>query len=122
MNYFDIKEIIEEYDSIVLYRHIRPDYDALGSQLGLKYLLLENYPTKKIYTYGLENMNNPDFLEDMDNPSVDIIKKSLTIILDTSTHDRADDTSYLKGLKSLKIDHHLESENNTDYFFVIESA
>ena len=42
--------------------------------------------------------------------------------MDTSTHDRADDTSYLKGLKSLKIDHHLESENNTDYFFVIESA
>lgn len=47
MNYFKIREIIEDYDSIVIYRHIRPDYDAYGSQLGLKQLLLDNYPEKE---------------------------------------------------------------------------
>ncbi len=122
MDYLKIKKIIEEYDSIVIYRHIRPDYDALGSQLGLKHLLKENYPAKKIYTYGLENMDNPEFLEDMDNPSLDIIKKSLTIILDTSTSERADDETYRLGKKTLKIDHHLESEKSTDYHFVDEKA
>ncbi|NLZ75259.1 MAG: bifunctional oligoribonuclease/PAP phosphatase NrnA [Erysipelotrichia bacterium] len=122
MDFINLKEIIEKYNSIVLYRHIRPDYDACGSQLGLKHLLLENYPDKSIFTYGLENMDNPEFLEEMDNPSLDIIKNSLTIILDTSTHDRADDQSYIQGLKSLKIDHHLESEKNTDYVFVDETA
>ncbi len=122
MNYFDIRELIEKNESIVIYRHIRPDYDAYGSQLGLKHLLLENYPEKKIYTYGLENMDNPEFLEEMDNPSIDIIEKSLTIILDTSTHDRADDETYKRGAVSLKIDHHLESEDSTDYSLVIETA
>ncbi|HPX32740.1 MAG TPA: bifunctional oligoribonuclease/PAP phosphatase NrnA [Erysipelotrichaceae bacterium] len=122
MNFIYLKEIIEEYNSIVIYRHIRPDYDAYGAQLGLKHLLLENYPNKNVFTYGLENMDNPEFLEDMDNPSLDIIKNSLTIILDTSTHDRADDQSYIYGLKSLKIDHHLESEGNADYMFIDESA
>ena len=118
MNYYQIKDIIEKYDSIVIYRHIRPDYDAYGAQLGLKYLLLENYPKKNIYTYGLEKLDNPDFLEEMDNPILEIIKKSLTIVLDTSILDRVDDNSYLQGLNSLKIDHHLESENFTDYNFI----
>ncbi len=122
MNYFDIKKIIEKYETIVIYRHIRPDYDAYGSQLGLKYLLQDNYPEKNIYTYGLEKMNNPQFLEEMDNPAMEIIKNSLTIILDTSTQDRTDDESYLQSIESLKIDHHLESENCTDYRFVNEKA
>ncbi|MGI6608164.1 MAG: DHH family phosphoesterase [Erysipelotrichaceae bacterium] len=122
MNYFEIRNIIEQYDSIVIYRHFRPDYDASGSQLGLKHILKENYPEKKVFTFGLENIENPDFLEEMDNPPLEVIKNSLTIILDTSTHDRADDQSYLKGLKSLKIDHHLESEKNTDYSLIVETA
>ena len=33
-----IKEIIEkikEYQEIVIYRHVNPDYDAFGSQFGM---------------------------------------------------------------------------------------
>jgi nanoRNase/pAp phosphatase (c-di-AMP/oligoRNAs hydrolase) len=33
-DYREIKEIIEQYDSLCIYRHIRADYDAYGSQLG----------------------------------------------------------------------------------------
>ena len=43
MSYQKIKEIIERNDSIVIYRHIHPDYDAIGSQLGLYFLIKENY-------------------------------------------------------------------------------
>lgn len=118
----EIKELIEKYDSIVIYRHIHPDYDAFGSQLGLKHLLLENYPDKKIYTYGKEMIDNPDFLEQMDNPSIDIIRQSLTISLDTSTSNRSDDDSYNEGKCSLKIDHHLKSEHCTDYEYVKPKA
>ncbi|HQB32621.1 MAG TPA: DHH family phosphoesterase, partial [Erysipelotrichaceae bacterium] len=84
--------------------------------------LLDNYPEKRVYTYGLEKIDNPEFLEDMDNPSLDIIRSSLTIVLDTSTFSRTDDKSYAEGLKSLKIDHHLDSEECTDYRYVVESA
>ena len=30
---------IEEFGSIIIHRHVNPDPDALGSQLGLKYIL-----------------------------------------------------------------------------------
>ena len=36
---------IEEYDRIVVYRHVSPDFDALGSQLGLYHYLKHNFPT-----------------------------------------------------------------------------
>ena len=39
---------ILEYDVIVISRHIKPDGDASGSQLGLKYLIQENTKNKKV--------------------------------------------------------------------------
>ena len=97
MSYQKIKEIIERNDSIVIYRHIHPDYDAIGSQLGLYFLIKENYPEKKVYSYGLQTIDNEPFVLKMDNPDESIIKDSLTISLDTSTTVRSDDTSFLLG-------------------------
>ena len=34
-----ILEKIKEYDTIIIHRHMKPDPDALGSQVGLKALL-----------------------------------------------------------------------------------
>ena len=39
---------IKEYDTIIIHRHMRPDPDALGSQVGLKKLLQVNFPEKQI--------------------------------------------------------------------------
>ena len=41
-----IKRAIEAHDTVILHRHATPDGDALGSQIGLKHLILENYPGK----------------------------------------------------------------------------
>lgn len=46
---------IEEYDQIVLYRHVNPDLDAFGSQLGMYWTLKSIFPQKKyciIWEYG----------------------------------------------------------------------
>ena len=43
---------IKRYDRIVIHRHQNPDGDALGSQIGLKHILRENYPEKEIYMVG----------------------------------------------------------------------
>ncbi len=117
-----VKEIIEKYNSIVLYRHIDPDYDAYGSTTGLKHLILDNYPDKKVYLYGIQKLRNPGFVEDMDDVSEEIIEQSLTISLDTSTAARSDDTSFAKGACTLKIDHHLASEECCDYGYVDSKA
>ena len=49
----EILKKIEEFDTIVIARHIGADPDALGSSLGLRDLILENYPKKKVYTIGV---------------------------------------------------------------------
>ena len=51
-----ILHFIRQYDTIVLHRHSKPDGDAMGSQLGMKQLLLENFPNKKIYDIVLINI------------------------------------------------------------------
>ena len=47
-----IKNLIEQYPRIILHRHKNPDGDALGAQLGLKKILMENYPEKEILAVG----------------------------------------------------------------------
>ena len=52
MNYNRILQLIEEYDTITIFRHQRPDCDASGSQFGLKQWINDNYPEKKVYALG----------------------------------------------------------------------
>ena len=47
-----IIDTIERFDKIIIHRHVRPDPDAYGSQIGLKELLALNYPSKKIFATG----------------------------------------------------------------------
>ena len=43
---------IEKYDRIIIHRHSNPDGDALGSQIGLREIIRENYPQKEVYIVG----------------------------------------------------------------------
>ena len=47
-----ILELIKSHDTIILHRHTRPDGDAMGSQMGMKHLLQENFPEKTVYAVG----------------------------------------------------------------------
>ena len=38
----EVLNAIRAYDRIILHRHGRPDGDAMGSQVGLKYVILLN--------------------------------------------------------------------------------
>ena len=48
----EARRLIEAYDRIIIHRHNRPDGDAMGSQLGLKHIILENFPGKQVCLYG----------------------------------------------------------------------
>ena len=39
-------DLIEQHSTIVLFRHVFPDMDALGSQLGFSLWLKNRYPQK----------------------------------------------------------------------------
>ena len=43
---------IKRYDRIAIFRHIMPDYDALGSQMGLATWIKDNFPNKEVHVLG----------------------------------------------------------------------
>ena len=54
---------IHEFDQIIIHRHTNPDGDALGSQIGLKHILLENFPGKQVLTVG-DDARHYSFMDD----------------------------------------------------------
>ncbi|ASZ09260.1 bifunctional oligoribonuclease/PAP phosphatase NrnA [Mesoplasma chauliocola] len=104
--YKQIKEIIEKYQKIIILRHVIPDGDAYGSQLGLKELIKTNYPNKEVYAFGeeieyLKHAGKPDQFKDEA-----IFKDALVIVTDCGNVERIDNQNYDKGAYLVKIDHH----------------
>lgn len=118
----EILSIIEQHDSIVIYRHIHSDYDAYGSQLGLKHLLIANYPDKKVYAVGEKDIFNPEFLEEMDDVSEEVIRNSLAILVDISNSARVELDSFIKAKDSIRIDHHPFTEKVCNHELVDTDA
>ena len=50
----EILEKIKAYELILIHRHKNPDPDAIGSQAGLRAILRENFPEKRIYAVGYD--------------------------------------------------------------------
>ncbi len=109
-----LKEI-QEYNTIILHRHSKPDGDAMGSQIGLKHLLLENFPEKRIYVVG-DSAESYSFMEDsvMDEIPDSAFEGSLSIILDCGGANMVNDTRYTLAAKTARIDHHLFSGQFAD--------
>ena len=103
-----IKRAIEAHDTVILHRHATPDGDALGSQIGLKHLILENYPGKTVYTVGDAAMRY-SFMADsvMDDIPDASYENALAIILDTSGKTLISDGRYTLAKTTARIDHHL---------------
>ena len=110
-----VLQAIHAYDRIIIHRHNRPDGDALGSQIGLKHILLENFPQKQIYIVG----DAPGFFGFMEGAVMDDIPDSayagaLAIILDSGSTHMISDSRYALADKTVRIDHHIFCEKIAD--------
>lgn len=119
MDFKELRQSIEKYDSIVIFRHAHPDGDALGSQLGLYYFLKDNYPLKAIYVYANEYFDKFKYGERVCD---EILKKSLGIVLDTANRERIDDSGYQNCKYLIKIDHHIDVDSFGNENYVIDKA
>ncbi|ERJ12830.1 DHH family phosphoesterase [Haloplasma contractile] len=115
-----IIEEIKTYDQIVIFRHVRPDGDAYGSQLGLREIILDTFPEKEVKVVG-EESEYLRFLGAMDEVTNDFIKNSLAIIVDTANASRVSDERYKLAKRSIKIDHHPLAETYCDIEWVDDS-
>ena len=103
-----ILEAIGKFDTVILHRHERPDGDAMGSQLGLKHLLLTNYPEKTVYVVGDE----PKFFSFMEDAVMDQIpdaayENALAVILDCGAAHLISDKRYTLAAATARLDHHI---------------
>ena len=110
-----IFQLIKSYDTVILHRHNKPDGDAMGSQLGMKHILMENFPEKRIYVVG----DDPRFFGFMDDSQMDEIpdrtyENALAIILDCGASSLISDSRWQLAAKTARIDHHIFCENIAD--------
>ena len=101
--YKEFLELIKEYDCIAIFRHVRPDGDAMFSALALYTFLKDNFIDKKIRISGKDQYE----IINVSHPISDnFIRKSLAVVVDTSNKARVDDQRFLKAKQIVKIDHH----------------
>lgn len=111
----EILSAIGQYDTIILHRHERPDGDAMGSQLGLKHLILENYPAKQVFVVG-DEARFFSFMEDsqMDTIPDETYAGALAVILDCGSAHLISDKRYALAEKTVRIDHHIFCQKIAD--------
>ena len=110
MNNLDqIYKKIEQSDSIVIFGHVLPDGDCYGSQIGLREIIKDTFPNKRVYSVGTGIPNLFSRLAPMDEVNDEIIRSSLAILIDATDCSRSEDSRIVTASNILKIDHHLES-------------
>ncbi|MBO8441466.1 MAG: bifunctional oligoribonuclease/PAP phosphatase NrnA [Firmicutes bacterium] len=100
---------INDYDTIIIHRHQRPDPDAIGSQIGLSSILKKNFPNKQIYVVG-KKIDGLSWIGDPDKVDENKFQNALIFVLDTANKPRIDDNRWQKGSYIIKIDHHPEDD------------
>ena len=104
-----ILELIKKHQSIVIFGHLNPDGDCYGSQVGLKEIILANFPDKQVYIAGTGVPRFYNLVSKMDNVSDAVIKKSLGILVDGNDLGRMEDPRVRDCVAWAKIDHHIDT-------------
>lgn len=102
--YEDILAKVMGHQTIIIHRHTKPDFDAIGSQVGLKEILVENFPNKHIFVVGDQNRFDMD--NDMQTIPDDLYQEALVFILDVAVKHMVSDERYKLAKDVIVIDHH----------------
>ena len=114
-----ILQKIKEYPLILIFRHFRPDGDAVGASKGLQEILRCSFPEKEIYLVNDDFTKYMEFLGPEDSPvSEDRFAEALGIVLDTASLKRSSNTNYKLCKELIKIDHHIDQTPYGDYSWV----
>jgi nanoRNase/pAp phosphatase (c-di-AMP/oligoRNAs hydrolase) len=120
MDWTILKKVIDENDSFLITSHVRPDADALGSELGLRAILLAL--GKKVCIVNasappanLSFMNPPGVILKLNDTvtKANVPKTDVIVIVDTSAWQQLGnmaDVIQSSSAKRVLIDHHISSD------------
>ncbi len=106
--------LIKKYDTIIIHRHAHPDGDAIGSQLGLYYLIKDNFPSKTVYMVGDIATRLPFIDVCFDEIPDETYRGALAVILDCGASHMIFDERYRLAERTLRFDHHIYCEKIAD--------
>ena len=108
--------LIKKYDRIAVFRHIKPDFDALGTQYGLANWIKDNFPNKEVVTPGDNHVVfSGRLFPESDKLNEEWFSKPfLGIIVDVGNKSRIADPRFEKAKELVKIDHHPKTEDVAD--------
>ena len=116
-----ILDKIKEYNRIIIFRHKRPDGDAVGSTKGLCEILRASFPEKTIHLINSDFADYVSFLDDEKGDIDDALySEALGIVIDTGTPDRISNKKYELCRELIKIDHHIDRTPYGDISWVEE--
>lgn len=108
----EVLETIKKYHRIIIFRHFRPDGDAVGSTKGLQRILQLSYPEKEIVLQNCDFSNYMSFLGAEDTLREDeFYADALGIVVDTATAARISNQKFALCRELIKIDHHIAVES-----------
>jgi len=107
-DYSRVLSAIKRYDNIVIFRHIMPDFDALGTQYGLATWIKDNFPNKTVKVVGDNHVTfTPRLFPEMETLTDEFLRKPfLAIIVDVSNKTRIADPRFKKAKFKIRLDHH----------------
>ena len=116
-----ILEKIKEYDRIFIFRHFRPDGDAMGSTKGFARILRLSFPEKDIRILNDDFSDYLAFMGGEDAPASDEdYATALAIVMDTGTAKRVSNQKFSLCKEVVKFDHHIPVDSYGTYEWVEE--
>lgn len=116
-----VLDTIKEYDRIIIFRHFRPDGDAVGSTRGLQRILQLSFPQKTVVLQNCDTSDYMSFLGEEEALADDAFyADALGIVVDTATSARISNQKFSLCQKVIKIDHHIPVEDYGDINWVEE--
>lgn len=106
--YRAILSAINRYQKIAIFRHIHPDFDALGAAWALKEFIHDNYMDKDVKVLGDNHEDfTPRLFSKTDRAHNEWFNEPfLAIVVDTPNKRRISDPRYEHAELIIKIDHH----------------
>ncbi|MBK1881582.1 bifunctional oligoribonuclease/PAP phosphatase NrnA [Luteolibacter pohnpeiensis] len=123
----EIAAAIENHSSFVLISHVRPDGDAIGSQIALGFALMAaGKSVRLINEDGLpDNLSFLPGSEKIETPPAEPIEVEVAIALDTATKPRLGENALAAASRAklwINIDHHISNPSYGDINLIDSTA